>query len=198
MRAKFVKAYWTFGVVVILVIGGAYYFFFSNKSQPNQTENIQPTPTEFVTNPEITPELTPTSTPTPSSKQATKTTTTVPNGPPQGQIVGNYQVPVGPTTYGTADISATWNNLTIGKNGSAQAAVCVAVNGQTPTLMSLDNSTNGSRENSAPWLAPNGNYTFILYDDHGGDSTNCAGTVLSSCQINTMLPPILTSVPNRH
>lgn len=188
--AKFVKEYWIFGVVVILLISGGYYFLFSNKPKTFQTENIKPTPTEVISIPEITPEISPTPTQIPEVNKVINTTTIVPNGPAQGQIVCNYQIPVGPNTYGTAAINTTWNNLTIGKNGSAQAAVCVRVNGQGQTLMSLDNSANGSREDSAPWLAPNGSYNFILYDDRGGDAANCAGTILSSCNINTILPTI--------
>ena len=184
---KFLKSHWFFEALAILFIVIAYYLLFYNKSQPNKIRytGVQIPPTG-VTNLKITPELISTPTPTPSNTPSTNATV-IPNGPPQGQIVCNYQIPVGPTTYGTADIKATWNNLATGKNGSTQTEVCIIVNG-TPALMSLDNSANGSRDTSVSWLAPNGNYTFNLYDNHGGDFTKCAGPLLSSCQITTMLP----------
>jgi hypothetical protein len=182
--------------LVIVLIGGTYYFLFANKSGPSQIKSIQPVPTKSIASPKITSALTLTPTftptPTPSSKQLINATTVTPSGPPQGQIVCNYQIPVGPNTYGTADVKATWNNLIAGKNGSVQAAVCVAPSSQGSTVMTLSNSLNGSWENSVPWLAPNVNYTFTLYDEHGTDLANCAGAVLSSCQIHAMLPPTIT------
>ena len=169
---------------MILTLGG--FFVFSQKTQSNQVHVSQPVPTEVVTSREITPEPTQTDTLTPATgKPVIKVPPAVINGPPQGQISCNYQIPAGPTTYGTAAIDAKWSNL------PAQAAICVAVNGQTPALMSLQNSSNGSAEISVPWLAPNGNYTFGLYNG------SCAGIQLASCQVRTMMPPVQTPRP-RH
>jgi hypothetical protein len=194
---KFSKTYWIFGLLIVLIICGVSYLLLSNKSQLTQIKNTGSFPTTNSASPKVTPGLTPaptsTPTPTPSVKQLINTSTAVPAGPPQGQIICNYQIPVGPNTYGTADIKANWNNLIVGKNGSVQATVCVAASTQASTLMTLSDSMNSSWENSVPWLAPNVNYTFTLYDDHGGDLANCAGAVLSSCQVHAMLPSIRPS-----
>jgi hypothetical protein len=193
---KFLKTYWIFAALVILLIGGVGYFLFAHKSQPSQVSNNSIVPTQTIPNQKISTETpSPTSIPTPtaSTKQIINTVTTVPAGPPNGQIVCNYQIPVGPNTYGTADIKANWSNLLTGKNGSVQAAVCVTPSTQTATVMTLSASSNGSWENNISWIAPNVNYTFTLYDQHGGDLPNCAGAALSSCEIHAMLAP--TVVP---
>lgn len=194
--AKFLRTYWVLGLLLILLIGGAGYFLFINKSRQNQVSNNASVPTQSVPNSEITSALTPTPTSVPTpilpTRQIINTTTIVPAGPPNGQITCNYQIPVGPNTYGVADIKANWNNLLVGKNGSVQATVCVTPSTQGASVMTLSNSLNSSWENSVSWIAPNVNYTFTLYDDHGGDLANCAGAVLSSCEIHAMLAPTVT------
>jgi hypothetical protein len=166
--------------IVILVAGG--YVVFSRRAQPSPVSVSQPAPTEMVTSQQIIPSDTPTPA---TNKPVIKAPSAVVGGPAQGQISCNYQIPAGPTAYGTAAIDAKWSNL------PAQAAICVSVNGQTPALMSLQNRGNGSAEISGPWLAPNGNYTFGLYNG------SCTGVQLSSCQVRTMMPPVQTPRPSR-
>lgn len=194
---KFFKNYWVLVILAVLLAVVISYLLLINKSLPNRinsTSSIQTpsVPTESISGP--TSPLIPTSTSVPVGGQVNMPTA-ISNGPPQGQITCNYQIPFGPTTDGSAVISATWSNLIVGKNGSAQAAVCVQASGQASALMSLNDSASGSWENNISWLGPNTVYTFTLYDEHGGILGNCAGAVLSSCGISTMVPP--TAAPGR-
>jgi hypothetical protein len=173
-------------VVLILIIGGGIFLLTRNNRQaapslliPNQT--ISPTLL-----PQPSPELSPTDIPLPLPKTpAAKVPSTVTSGLTRGQLTCNYQVPADPNHQGIAKLNANWNNLQIGTNGQATAAVCVSVNGNIPSLMSLINGANGSTTVSAPWISLTANYNFLLYDQHGTDFPNCAGIQLSSCRINT-------------
>ena len=187
--SRFLESHWTSGIVIILIIVSSYCLLFLNKSQPIQVKNNQSIPTESVSTPQITKETTLALTPTPIPvSQSINTQSSNPGGLPSGQISCNYEIPVGPNTDGTADINAILTNLTIGKNGLARASVCIQVNGGNFTLMSVDNLASGSRDTKVTWLAPNGNYTFDLFDDRGGDIPSCTSPILSSCLISTKLP----------
>jgi len=165
-------------IIVITVIFGANK---KNSQQPgaSQFSNVQ----TQVSQPSPTPSSTPASTPEAFTAPAANTPSPVPGGT-RGQIICNYQVPATPNEFGSASFESNWNNLLPGKNGTAKLAVCVSVNGSA-SLMSINAQANGSLINSAPWISRNSDYIFSLYDDHGGDLSDCSGAVLSSCEINT-------------
>jgi hypothetical protein len=184
-------------LAAILLVGGGIIFFQNRGSQPTQQPAIQ---SEITPTPEIFPTTSPTpidtDSPVPNQRPAV-------NGLPQtsgvtrGQITTNYLVPAAPGQQGEAQIDAIWNNLIPGKPGVYTAAICVSVNGQSPTLMSVINKQNGSTSINVPWISQNANYNFLLYDQHGGELTNCQGTELSAADLNTNLgvPPPLPTGP---
>ena len=185
-----VKKYiWIF-VIIILVAGAAFLAFRNKKSaEPAASYQISNIQTQSI-EPSASPKSTPISTPmltTPA--QSAGSSGQITNGTTRGQIVCDYVSPAAPGTFGTANIESNWNNLVYGKNGKAEAEVCV--NG---SKMSINNSANGSMTNPAPWISLDAGYTFTLYDEHGGDLPDCSGVELSVCSINQVSPP--TPNPN--
>jgi hypothetical protein len=106
-------------------------------------------------------------------------------GPVRGRITCNYLIPAAPGSQGTARLDADWDNLAAGKNGKAEADVCVGVNGASPGLMSAILQKSGKTSVDAPWISLNAHYDFILTDQRGGDLPGCGGTILSACSIDT-------------
>jgi hypothetical protein len=173
------KGYFLIAAGVLIIILVILFLHKSVKEQPlilpppTTMPSNTPTPLQFPT-PPSTPKTT---------KSLNPNTTSVPGGT-RGQITCDYKIPAGPNEFGTADIESNWNNLTLGKNGSAKLDVCVSVNGSS-SLMASDNHVNGSRVDSAPWISLSTEYVFTLYDDHGGDLPDCGGTVLDSCNLTS-------------
>jgi hypothetical protein len=67
--------------------------------------------------------------------------------------------------------------------------LCVSVNGASPTLISQDNKTSGTRTDTPNWISLNTTYTFTLYN-RPSQNPACSGASLSSCQIDTHFPLI--------
>lgn len=171
------------GVIGLLILTGGFALYQAKKQTTNSL------PQQNLT---VSSQAPYTASPTTSAREdqakpASTSKTVVPiSGTTRGQITCNYEVPATPNQYGSADIKSEWDNLSTGKNSSARVSVCVYVNG-TSRLVSTDKSANGSRVDTASWISLNSDYIFILYDQHGGDLTDCNGTVLSSCELNTNL-----------
>jgi hypothetical protein len=172
-----------FWVIVSVIFAGGLYLVESNPETPPAIVVTAPTSTPQPTESETQPSVTPSSTTTPAKGVPAASQA---GGTKRGQITCDYQIPAAPGTQGQAELKANWTNLT-------QAAICVAVNGGTPAVMTISNKANGTMTVEAPWISQNGNYNFILYDG------NCGGTVISSCTVNTNLgvPPPQTPGPTR-
>lgn len=156
---------WVVGLIAVIVVVGFYFWQVGRKSV-NQGHPAIVTPES-----QVFPIST--QTPTPTTAKLPGRPTAIPaGGNPEGEISCNYLTPPGPNSYGTAEIDSSWSNL-------AQATVCVAVNGQSENVVSIDNTGSGSRKTQITWLARNGSYGFGL---HNGD---CGATVMASCQITT-------------
>jgi len=181
------KYIWILVAIVFVAI-----LFYLTKSKSKSKPSIQPSNSQVgqAILPVSTPEevITPETSPSPVSRMV--------NIPPsnnnvsyniigeRGQITCVYQYPPTPGNFGDAKIEANWNNLIFGKNGTTKLDVCLSVNGNN-SLLSTNLNQNGSVTVDAPWISMNLDYTFNLYDDHGGDIGTCGGVILSSCQINT-------------
>jgi hypothetical protein len=161
-------------IAVLILISGVIYATRNNLQKP--AVPVVPSATPTAT-------LLPIDTETPTQVPILSQTPVATTGPVRGQISCNYQIPATPDSYGTAGLSSNWNNLTWGRNGLRQAEVCVSVNGGKQTLMSIIHEANGSRTDTAPWIALNSAYTFSLFDTQGGNFPDCSGILLSSCQI---------------
>jgi len=183
--------------IFLLIIIGIIVF----RSQTKVTQTITQVPSQVQTIAQASP--TPSETP-PSTTSATVNVTTkstsapAPGGPTRGQVTCDYQIPATPNQFGTASIESNWNNLVPGKNGTTKLALCVSVNGNN-SLMSIDTRANGTLTTSAPWISLNTDYAFNLYDDYGGDSSECGGTILSSCHVSQNFATVgPSSAPGRH
>jgi hypothetical protein len=173
------KGYFLIAAGILIIILAILFLHKPVKEQPSTL----PLPTAIPSNTPM-----PSQFPTPSLAPKTvkllnPNATSVPGGT-RGQITCDYKIPAGPNEYGTASIESNWNNLVLGKNGSAKLDVCVSVNSSS-SLMASDNRVNGSRVDSAPWISLSTEYVFTLYDDHGGDLLDCGGTVLDSCNLTS-------------
>ncbi|MGA2910267.1 MAG: hypothetical protein ABSE04_00495 [Candidatus Microgenomates bacterium] len=165
-------------VVIVIIIFVLVIILSRRKNQVSIPQpTIMPTPTLEVTpipTPSVLPKV---------IKPVGSTTSSVPGGT-RGQITCDYQMPPAPGQFGSANIESNWNNIVVGKNGSSNVEICVFVKG-TNSLMSEDGRNNGSKVDNAPWISLNSDYTFTLYDEHGGDLPDCGGVFLSSCRIST-------------
>lgn len=150
-----------------------------NTTAPSITAKNSLTPVPFTSTPS------PTQTPKSTIYTQTQTTKNTPSttGATSGKITCNYTIPAAPSRPGTAVIDVSWNNLVQGST-STKVAVCLFVSG-TNQVMFLDTKASGSTTIKAPWIAMNADYTFTLYDDHGGDLPECSGVVLSSCRLDS-------------
>ena len=207
--------YAAISLIVLLVIGAGYLFFSAKNSVPSLPVFLTPTPSQQLIGGQkdshgcliaagyswcqakdkcLRPweepcTATPTATLTPVFQNSTQVTPTpAVSGGPSGYISCTNEIPPDPSNNGTAIITSNWNNLVLGVNGTAKAAVCVSVGGKS-SLVSIDNSANGTRTTNVNWIILNATYTFTLYDDHGGDLPDCGGAVLSSCLISNIAHP---------
>jgi len=151
------------------------------KSAPQISLSATPTPTLT-----LTPTVSVNSQNVESTTQPSANTTYVPGGP-RGQVTCTLVIPPDNATYGQAQFDYNWNNLILGKSGTAKADLCVASGGSS-SLMNEVSSVNGSSSSTVGWIILNGYYTITLYDQHGGDLPDCAGPSLSSCVIDTLVP----------
>lgn len=175
-----------FAVIIVLALAAFVVIQTINRNSSKSTGN-QPQVTQSPSTPSPTPVASSSSTVSsvPENKPTSVSTSSIPGGT-RAQITCNYQIPAAPNQYGTASIESNWNNLVLGKNTSAKLSVCVSANG-TSSRIAFDTRVNGSRIDSVPWISLNTDYIFTLYDNHGGDLSDCEGAVLSSCEINTNL-----------
>lgn len=177
---------------IVLVLTASILFVFSRKNKSAVT--IQPSGPEATTSrrplapiqsgssyPIMTPSLSPTATIMPFNHPTIPHT----SGFERGQIICAYQFPPTPGNFGDAKIEANWNNLVAGKNSTYKLDICLSINGNN-SLVSTALDQNGSTVADTPWISMNTDYTFNLYDDHGGDIGTCGGIILSSCRINTV------------
>jgi hypothetical protein len=169
----FIKSIWLLAGMGAMAAAGIYYLLVMNVPRIPLNIKNQTSTTEAQNN--FEPIVTPSPIPSPTSIPIiNRQTATMPNRLPGGKISCDYQIPAGPGTYGTAKITAVWNNLS-----QPLTTVCVSVNGQSPTLMSQDNLATGSRDIYATWIARTANYSFNLYNG------KCTGTIISTCRIDT-------------
>jgi hypothetical protein len=173
-------------VLLILAAGGGLLFLLKGTKTPSPAPF---TPVRTIS-PSLFPEPSPGISPTAMPLSPKNTPVIIPppavkSGITRGLITCDYQVPATPNEQGIAQINADWNYLVTGKNGKATASVCVSVNGETPSLMSIAYGTDNKTSVSAPWISLNADYNFLLYDRHGNDLPECGGIILSSCRINT-------------
>jgi hypothetical protein len=188
-----------FLIIIILVLGAVYIKNSTKKTQVGLTQKTF-LPKTTKTFPPVTPIAYPspsiTVTLTPAAENAQNQPASNPSvsGGPRGQVICDYKIPPDPNNYGLVALESNWNNLILGKNGSAKIDLC-ASSGPGSSLMSIDTRQNGSRTDNASWIILNGYYTFTLYDEHGGDLPDCAGAVLSSCVIDTLVPSPASNFP---
>jgi hypothetical protein len=173
----FQKYIWVF--VILTIVVAAIILFKLDKRNNSQF------PTQSSNSPTQTSVPVETSTPLPTATPTKVINNTpVAGGITRGEITCEYLYPPIPNNFGSANIVTNWNNLVLGKNGTAKLAVCVSVN-ESSNPMSVNTQMNGSMSVSAPWISLDTDYVFTLYDDHGGDLPDCGGIVLASCHIKT-------------
>ncbi len=131
---------------------------------------------------------TPAPSPTPSTPSGSITCT-----PPTVNVIP-------PATTGTATVAGSYSNLPSGNN----AQLCVT-NTAAPGVGNMETDggpsglINSTGYGNAHWISPNTVYTFNLYN-HPSSSTNCTGTILSTCtvqglgptcQVSWSIPPLI-------
>jgi hypothetical protein len=167
-----------------LFVAGSGYLYLNRR----RTASVTPRPAasrEIPSSLASSPEPTPADFSSPVPKKLVATSSPAAGGITRGRITCSYLIPATPDSQGTARLDADWNNLASGTNGKTRAAVCVSVNGAQSGLMSVMSDANGSTSVSVPWISLTADYSFQLFDQHGGDLPDCTGVILSACRINT-------------
>ncbi|HVZ12737.1 MAG TPA: hypothetical protein VG965_06940 [Patescibacteria group bacterium] len=179
---------------LLVVIGLIYFWKQNNPPAPAKSNIIETTGKIKNTDSLISPQAS-SPTPTPTGEAAAQTDTnsnptTPPSGPPSATLSCQNEIPPDNSNQGTAKITSSWNNLTLGKSGAAKVELCVSVGGKS-SLMTIDNTSNGTRSTEVNWIILNTEYHFSVYDEQGGDMPDCGGPVLATCEIDSLVqgPP---------